>query len=442
MAEERGSFGIIGKAWEASKIYGGSNLVRHFDAIVESDSLKTLGNYAREHGIETFGMDFDSKTDDRLERYNMVKIVPTRHLDETNNATQMYLVTDEKGHDIGTYEITENGPVFKLSPRIQEHNEKIMSRFPEDKQEILRGHYQVDSLEELTEKLAKGEKLSLASEEQARDDIREEYEKRGQEFGGEEEQDPEEKDALDRIPEDMRGEATEFARDNGLKVKEILIIDNPENVADRIDNRQNQISENGGPVILIRANHGGADSLGDDVYALQDGRAVQNENNDRILENVMENHRDEGHVRDLDSDDNNVLSEEDARSFADENARLALEAQAIIEEAQKQIELEEEEIAQIEYNMQNFSPDVSEDSAQLQEQMEAQIQVHRDNIGAIAKDRDDKLNELMSRSVRTQEIQTESREIVGQDNSSADEINDDAVRSRWETADPMNNANS
>ena len=141
MAEEKSSFGIVDRALQITKIYGGSSIVKYFDGIVEGDSLKTLGEFVRDpkHMIETSGIDLETKSDDRLAKYNVVKIVPIKHLDEVSNINQLYLITDEHGHDIGTYEIAENNvPIFKLSPKIKEYNDKILAEFP--KQEISRRH--------------------------------------------------------------------------------------------------------------------------------------------------------------------------------------------------------------------------------------------------------------------------------------------------------------
>ena len=150
--------------------------------------------------------------------------------------------------------MTENGPLFRLDESIRTQNEKIINEFQGNGREILERQYRIDTFEDLVEKLSKGEEIVLASQEQARDEISQEFEKQGLQVGdGEKSQDPDEKEALDSIPADMRGQAVEFARQHGLKVKEILIVDNPKQLSQSIDNRRNQISENGGPVILIKA---------------------------------------------------------------------------------------------------------------------------------------------------------------------------------------------
>ena len=45
MAGERSSFGLPRRAWNAAKINMNSNVVSRYGAIVESDTLKTLGDF-------------------------------------------------------------------------------------------------------------------------------------------------------------------------------------------------------------------------------------------------------------------------------------------------------------------------------------------------------------------------------------------------------------
>ena len=374
MAEDRSSFDLIGKAFNIAKIYSGSNTVNKLDAIIEAESLSTLGDFVRDprNMIETKGIDFDEKSDDRLQKYNIVKITPTKHLDDLENPMEIYLITDEHGHDIGTYEVTENGPVFKLSSKIQEHNETIQGRFRGQAKDILENKYKIESLETLVEKLSKGENIALVSEQQAKRDINNEYTEQGMKFESDsmDEISNEDQDALDSIPADMRGEAVEFAKQHELKVKDILIVDSPKELAGEIDNRDNQVSEYGGPVILIRANHGGADSLGDDVYAFQDGHAIQSQKNDDILENLMNQHQGEGQVKSLNDDEGDNLEQEVVKLMTDAIAK---------------IEEKQEKIAQIQYNMQNFETDSPEQQDEIFARMNAEIDdIQTDIHGVIA----------------------------------------------------------
>jgi hypothetical protein len=290
----------VGQIWDASKTYTSSNTVKRYDAIIDAKSVQELGTYARTHLLETVGVSMDEKADDRLQKYTIKKITPTRRLEEIENPTEMYLITDEFGHDIGTYMMTEHGPEFKLSPKIAEANEKIISQFPEESREMLEARYKIDTLEDLYEKLSKGEDIALASKEQAQGDIQKVYENAGlSESAGDKNEDEEEKAALAKIPSDMKSEVLEECRKRNIKIKELLIIDCPECVSRELGEGENHIRENGGPIIMVQAKNDGFDSA-DKAYMFQDGQELPDveKNKDRILE-LMEQHKDEGVIPDL-----------------------------------------------------------------------------------------------------------------------------------------------
>lgn len=292
--------GLVARAAEATKIYFGSNTVNHLDGIVHTNTIETLGNFVKKKSIETRAIDPDTKVDDKLLKYTITRITPTKHLDEVNNYHEIYLITDEHGHDIGTYEITENGPVFKLSPKIKEYNEKVIEMFPEAQQEILREKYDINNLEELTDKLAKGEKIALASKEQAQDDIEQEYEKRGlSTSNGTIHEDPEEEKAIASIPSDMRGEIIQQCRDRGISIKSVIVVDCPDCLIDEIDNEKVGIQKGRGPVILVQARSGDA-SLADDVYAFQGDQEIPNANAEKEkLADLMNQHEGKAQVTEL-----------------------------------------------------------------------------------------------------------------------------------------------
>ena len=96
MADEKSSFGLIGKAWEAAKIYNGSNIVKYYDGIIDTDSIQTLGDFVKNpaNGIETRGISLDTKADDRLLKATIGKMTPTKNLDEVENPHEMYVIHD------------------------------------------------------------------------------------------------------------------------------------------------------------------------------------------------------------------------------------------------------------------------------------------------------------------------------------------------------------
>lgn len=314
--KENSDLGLTARAWDAAKAYTSSDFVKRHDGAIDQDSIETLSNFCKEHGIETFGMDMDTKADDRLLKYTIKKVVSIKNLDEIENNMETYLISDEKGHDIGTYTITENGPVFKLSPKIEKGNKDIMDRvYPnEDSQEraILEAKYSIDTLETLVERLSKDERIALSNEHNAKQDVRDAFEKRQMSFSGEEQNSEklEEQEAIDKLPADMRGQVLEQCRKEGVRIKEVLVVDCPKCVAREMDNGENHIRENGGPIIMVKAINGSVSGK-DDLYMFQDGQKLPDvdKNKDRMLE-LMEQHKDEGAVPELeDNKEDGILKQ-------------------------------------------------------------------------------------------------------------------------------------
>lgn len=288
-----------GQIWEASKAYMSSNTIKRYDAIVDNASVEQLGTYLQIHPVEFSGISNETKADEKLQKYNIMKITPTRRLGEIDNVLEMYLITDEHGHDIGTYQITEKGPVFKLSPKIQEANEKIMDKFPEQSKEILERRFKVDSMETLADKLSKGEDLALSSKEQAQDEIEDEYAERGIAIDNGPDQDPEEKEAIENLPADMRSEVVAMCREQGIKIKEIMVVKDCKDVYREMGDEGNTVSPSGGPVIMVRTGGNGAETK-DNVLLFQKGQLIPNTNmdRDRLLE-LMYQHKGSENLTDL-----------------------------------------------------------------------------------------------------------------------------------------------
>ena len=157
--------------------------------------------------------------------------------------------------------------------------------------------------------------------------------------------------------------------------------------------------------------------LDDDIYALQDGNAVQNEANDKILGSYMKNHEDEGHVTGLEPIDNNETINE---------------VQRIYSEAEKEIKKEQEEIVMLEaeignYESYEFASEEDRDAAIGEKQ--AEISGHNENINNIVKDRDDKIKDLLSRN---------SREKVNDEQQEQSPNTDGKIRNRYTESTPNN----
>ena len=127
---------------------------------------------------------------------------------------------------------------------------------------------------------------------------------------------------------------------------------------------------------------------------------MHNEENDKNLGEIFINHKDEGDIRDLDKDDDNVLSEYDARKIIDENMRLAQQAQAIIRDAQEKIQAQLEEINKLKKEIENLKNNPGETQEEIQKSYqeilgkEANIKNCETEISNIKDSRDHQLEAL------------------------------------------------
>lgn len=288
-----------GQIWEASKAYMSSDTIKRYDAIIANESVDNLGSYLQKHILEFSGISNETRSDEKLQKYNIMKITPTKRLGEIENMQEMYLITDEHGHDIGTYQMTEHGPEFKLSAKIRDGNDRIKEQFSGSGKEILDEKYEIDSMEKLADRLAKGEDIALSSKEQAQDDIEDEYAERGIAVDDGPDQDPEEKEAIQSLPADMRSEVVEMCREQGIKIKEIMVVQDCKDVYREMGEEGNTVSPSGGPVIMVRTGGSGAETK-DNVMLFQKGQRIPDTdaNRDRLLE-LMYQHKGSENLNDL-----------------------------------------------------------------------------------------------------------------------------------------------
>ena len=442
--KERASAGQI---WEMSKAYTSSNTVKRYDAIIEGQSVQNLGTYLQTHPADFFGISNETKADEKLQKYNIMKITPTRRLGEVENPSEMYLITDVQGHDIGTYQMTDRGPVFKLSPKIQKANEKIMSQFPEGTREILEHRFEVKSMEDLAEKLSKGDKLALYSKEQAQDEIEDEYAERGIAIDNGSDQDPEEEKAIGRLPADMRGQVIALCRDKGIRIKEVLVVDCPKCIDEEMVNGTNHIKPDGEPIIMIKAKSGNAGQLSDDLYMFQGNTPIPNveADKDRMLE-LMNQHKGEGAVPELsdtiEDDIRNkiqnqiVLAEDMKRQNPDQveeiNNNLRLAITSIVgdyvpsEELSQDLDKMEEE-----HHKEDKEAEEAREAEERGENPEEKDEVSKGFKAGVGIMAGAGLAAAGLSSVANRRVEKE-------DKQDKEENSDDEERSRWSSSDPLN----
>lgn len=314
--EEKGTFGLLGRSWEVAKIYQNSNLIKQYGGIIESESFKTLGDFVRENYMQ-IGVSQDTADAEFLKKYGTVKFIPTRRLSDFKNPLGVHLITYEDGSNIGLIEETKNGLELRLSENIVNYNKNMMERlkkrnvFSKEELEILEEGFNINTVEKLIKKLSKDEELVIEDEKVARSVIKAKYKEKGFSFENDEEQEQtvdeeredKERRVINNVPEDMRDEL--FAlRKTGARIMNVKLVMSAKQIADRIDNRNDEISVNGGPVLLVEVSYGGADKISNDYVAIQDGKEIPKSNvNRQIYQNIMENYKRTNTIRDLDKTD-------------------------------------------------------------------------------------------------------------------------------------------
>lgn len=298
------------RAWDSAKTYNSSDFVSRHNAAIDQDSIETFSNFLKKRPLETAGIDMDTKESDELLKYTIKRVVPSRKLDELDNPAEMFLISDQYGHDIGTYCIGEEGlPVFKLADKIEKGNNKIIDKlYPNIESEaraILKQEYDVPNLETLTNKLAKGENLTITSEDRAKEDVAKAYEERGltverpEKTEEEKKELEEEEQAIESLPADVRAEVLELCRNENIRIKEVLVVDCPECVGRELEGTNSSINPKGGPIVMVKAINRTV-STHDDLYVFQSGQKVKGyeEKQDRLME-LMDQHKGEGAVAEL-----------------------------------------------------------------------------------------------------------------------------------------------
>lgn len=420
--------------WDTTKAYMNSNLIKKYDGILAPETAQGLGSFLTTNkNAKGLGISQDVKDDERLQKYNIIQMYPVKSKGEFENPNQVYIITDEKGFDIGIYDATENR--FELSDKIKDANKEIISRFPEASQTLLKERYKVENLKDLSEKLSKGEELVLASEEQAQDDIEEEYEKQGLSVGdGTTNQDPEEKEAIESLPADMRADIVEQCRARNIAIKSVLVVDDPKSVATEIGDEDNHIRQNGGPVVIVQARSGNIDSA-EDVYMFQDGQDVpETESHKDRLNELMYQNKNSGYVTDLeDNREDEILIALDKALLEYQNRMQMAEAMQEGEDKDKAISFARETLRNDTYKaIAGYVPDRDGAVAQKVEQNEYEATPDRmEEIDEFEKDVIDGMGTVVGA------VGTAALAATGLDKSN-DEKEEDGGRSRWDLPDPYN----
>ena len=368
MERENTNFGLVGSAIERTKAYHNSNTIARYDGILVPNTQQTLDHFAKKHNIE-FGKSTDTLEDDRLLKYTVQKMNPTKRLEEFSDSTQVYIITDVSGFDIGTYDMSTGE--YRLSPAIIERNRYMIDKCGAQE---LKEEFENPNLSKVIEKLAKGETLVLANEEQIKKErlkkAKESFKNSGQDFELEDEK------ALNTLPEGAKAQVLKLRDTVGteIEIKDILIVNSPTSISDELGGENNGISPDGGPVIMIRASSKGADKLSDDMYVFQGDELLPiDEKNEDRFGTLMDSHQGEGVVGELQDTEKEKVKDVIADLMEQRNVEVEINLKLLgsVQTYMKEIGYEpDEEIGQIVENIQyEATPDRMDDLDKAQEQV-------------------------------------------------------------------------
>ena len=90
----------VGQIWDTTKTYMNSSMVKKYDGVLSPETSQGLGNFLMTNPKAMgLGISQEAKTDDRLQKYNIIQMYPTKRKDEFENLNDVYIITDEHGHD-------------------------------------------------------------------------------------------------------------------------------------------------------------------------------------------------------------------------------------------------------------------------------------------------------------------------------------------------------
>lgn len=441
MEKENTNFGLIGGALERTKAYHNSNIIAKYDGILVPDTQQTLDHFAKKHNFE-FGKDTDTLEDDRLLKYTVQKMNPTKKLDEFSDPTQIYIITDAAGFDIGTYDMSTGE--FKLSPDIIEFNKKMIEKCGASE---LKEDFEEPNLEKVIEKLAKGESLVLANEEQVKDErlkvARENFKNAGQDFELEEnERDlSEEEKALDTLPEGAKSQVLNLKDEIGenIEIKDILIVNSPTSITDELGGEANGIKSNGGPVVMIRAASKGADKLSDDMYVFQDDALLPiDQEREERFGTLMNEHQGEGVVGELQDTEKEKVKDAIAELIEQRNVEVermkAENPEAdIYELKENEVQINLKLLGSVQSYMKETGYEPDEEIKQVVDNI--QCEATPDRMDDLDKAQEDVIDGMATVAGATATVAGRLATSILTDDEQEEE-NDDHMMNRWDSANP------
>jgi len=318
---------VVAKSWENStnfhKYHADGNILK-----VESlYDYYTNGDYELKERKWLDPMKKHTPSQETM-RYIVIELqdATTEHI---SGDGKIRLFLDPAGHDIKVNYLDEHGNSKDiLAPNLLKNNAEILKNLdlatnmsPEDVAKMITPKETADIVQAIDERGSVGMRSAVDAKERCDEHDKDKMDNDPRKVGAQEKEAQEQEkvkkendekeqpeDQLSEkeidekmkenkdIPQDQYSVVREMCVDNNLdpsKLKQIIKVNNPETVSNKIDDRKSAIRENGGPITMLRfrnddVSRGGSDT----VMLIQDDQILpHDERNDQTLTEAMDKHQ-------------------------------------------------------------------------------------------------------------------------------------------------------
>lgn len=257
MAEKRTNtiLSPVEQAFVAAITWDKSNNLKKYGGIIDTQNISTLSDYLSNNRLE-HPVSQDVIDSNYNKRTYVVPIDVTR---SDGSAFKMNLVVDKTGKDLALIALTIDGKEapesFKLADRLTEKlnmNKEVLGKVINEGD--INKALNVETLDELAEKNAKGEKIVADNPKEALEELKEKNSDIKVEDLSEEQQEQEEET---EIPEEYKGKIDEACEKAGIKrsmLKNVMFVRNPKSITNSIEDEN--LKENGEEIIVLQLRGG------------------------------------------------------------------------------------------------------------------------------------------------------------------------------------------
>ncbi len=259
MAEKRTNtiLSPVEQAFVAAITWDKSNNLKKYGGIIDTQNISTLSDY-----LSNNRLDHPVSQDVIDSNYNKrTYVVPIDVTRSDGSAFKMNLVVDKTGKDLALIALTIDGKEapesFKLADRLTEKlnsNKEVLGKVINEGD--INKALDVETLDELAEKNAKGEKIVADNPKEALEEVKEKNSDIEVEDLSEEEQEEEKGEETD-IPEEYKGKIDEACEKAGIKrsmLKNVMFVRNPKSITNSIEDES--LKENGEEIIVLQLRGG------------------------------------------------------------------------------------------------------------------------------------------------------------------------------------------